>query len=278
MKKFIYVLFLVGIAWLIKLSYDFYQISAQVETLQATLHQSEQQNAHLNDRLVAIQRQALGQQDQSLATDSKQIKTEVASGLSPNFVIQQQLELVQFALQQQQYVYAVEKLNQLEQALEHYALADAVKKSLHQSIEQDKQNIQQFVLARNAQQTLLEDILHQLDQKIAEEIESTQLKPSSHVAEHFWQKWFQIDVVTQASAELVNRKIILKETQLRILLAQQALARGEALEYQSMLNLAIQQLNALPDAASQQLKQQLINLKQIQMLPVPKLNSTAILG
>ncbi|OTG67218.1 hypothetical protein [Acinetobacter silvestris] len=278
MKKFIYVLCLVGIAWLIKLSYDFYQISAQLETLQNALHQSEQQNANLNDRLVALQRQTVGQQDPNLVMDSKQIKTEVASGLSPNLVIQQQLELVQFALQQHQYVYAVEKLNQLEQALEHYALADTIKKSLQQSIEQDKQNIQQFVLASNAQQTLLEDILHQLDQEIAKELENTQLKPSKSVTEHFWQKWFQIDVVTQPSSELVNRKIILKETQLRILLAQQALARGEVLEYQMMLNLAIQQCNALPDAASQKYKQQLINLKQIQMLPAPKLNSIAILG
>ena len=121
-----------------------------------------------------------------------------------------------------------------------------------------------------------EYILQQLDQKIGQELSNTQLRPSTDGHEYFWQKWFQVDVVTQASSELVNRKAILKEAQLRILLAQHALAQGEVVEYQSLLNLAIQQLNTLPDAGSQKLKQQLMNVKQQPMLPVPKLSSTAI--
>lgn len=275
MKKLIYVLCLVSMAWLIKLSFDFYQISARLESLQDALHQSEQQNAHLNDRLVAIQRQAEGQSEQP-ASQALPQNSDAISSLTPNLLIQQQLELVQFALQQQQYLYALEKLNQLQQAIQHYALADTLKTSLYQAIEQDKQNIQKFVLAINAQKAQLDDILQQLDQKIGQELSNTQLRPSTDGHEYFWQKWFQVDVVTQSSSELVNRKAILKEAQLRILLAQHALAQGEVVEYQSLLNLAIQQLNTLPDAGSQKLKQQLMNVKQQPMLPVPKLSSTAI--
>ncbi|MEG0489234.1 MAG: hypothetical protein RR575_15080, partial [Acinetobacter sp.] len=78
--------------------------------------------------------------------------------------------------------------------------------------------------------------------------------------------------------ELVNRKFILKETQFRLLLAQQLLSKGQSSEFQSMLNQAIQQLDQLPDKSSQKLKQQLLQLKQMPMLPVPKLSSLAVLG
>ena len=275
MKKLIYVLGLVAMLWLIKLSFDFYQVSARLDGLQDALHQSEQQNAHLNDRLVAVQRQAEAQSEQPTSQVSPQ-NSDAISNLTPNLLIQQQLELVQFALQQHQYVYALEKLNQLQQALQHYALADTLKTSLYQAIEQDKQNIQKFVLAMNTQKAQLDDILQQLDQKISQELKNTQLMPATHSNAHFWQKWFQVDVLGSSSPELVNRKAILKEAQLRILLAQHALAQGETVEYQSLLTLAIQQLNTLPDAASQKLKQQLLNVKQMPMLPVPKLSSTAI--
>ena len=275
MKKLIYVLGLVAMLWLIKLSFDFYQVSARLDGLQDALHQSEQQNAHLNDRLVAVQRQAEAQSEQPTSQVSAQ-NSDAISSLTPNLLIQQQLELVQFALQQHQYVYALEKLNQLQQALQHYALADTLKTSLYQAIEQDKQNIQKFVLAMNTQKAQLDDILQQLDQKISQELKNTQLTPATHSNEHFWQKWFQVDVLSSSSPELVNRKAILKEAQLRILLAQHALAQGETVEYQLLLTLAIQQLNTLPDAASQKLKQQLLNVKQMPMLPVPKLSSTAI--
>ena len=275
MKKLIYILGLVAMLWLIKLSFDFYQLSARLDSLQDVLHQSEQQNAHLNDRLVAVQRQAEAQSEQPASQVSPQ-NSDAISSLTPNLLIQQQLELVQFALQQHQYVYAIEKLNQLQQALQHYALADTLKTSLYQAIEQDKQNIQKFVLAMNTQKAQLDDILQQLDQKISQELENTQLTPATDSNEHFWQKWFQVDVLSSSSPELVNRKAILKEAQLRILLAQHALAQGETVEYQSLLTLAIQQLNTLPDTASQKLKQQLLNVKQMPMLPVPKLSSTAI--
>lgn len=278
MKKLISLLFIIAIAWLIKLSYDFYQVSQQVTAIQETLHKNEQKNANLNDQVVAIQRQVPETPEQNSAIQKKHVDIEKPKGLSPLVVIKQQLQLVQFALQQQQFVFAIEQLTQLDQTLEQYELASALKQSLHQAIADDKQSIQQFVLARNGQQEQLDGVLQQIDQSIEQEIHQPTLSPAKVAPTHFWQKWLQIDVVDHQSPTLANRQFILKEAQLRVLLAKQALNRGQNLEYQTMLNQVVQQLNQLPDAKSQQLKQKILRIKQIQMLPVPKLNSMAILG
>ena len=276
MKKFIYFLLFVALGWLIKLSYDFYHVSQQLDDIQQVLHKNEQKNASLNDQLVAVQRQA----DEPTSKESKKTATvdTPIEGISPSVVIKQQLELVQFALQQQQFVYALEHLTQLNQSLDHYTLADTVKQSLHQTINQDIQSIQQFVIAKNGQQAQLDAMIKQIDQNLIAELKNNQLSPAKNQSEHFWQKWLQIDVVETNAPALVNRKFILKETQFRLLLAQQLLSKGQSSEYQSMLNQAIQQLDQLPDKSSQKLKQQLIQLKQIPMLPVPKLSSLAVLG
>ena len=276
MKKFIYFLLFVALGWLIKLSYDFYHVSQQLDDIQQVLHKSEQKNASLNDQLVAVQRQT----DEPTSKESKKTTTVDAhiEGISPSVVIKQQLELVQFALQQQQFIYALEHLTQLNQSLDHYTLADTVKQSLHQTINQDIQSIQQFVIAKNGQQAQLDVMIKQIDQNLVTELKNNQLSPGKNQPEHFWQKWLQIDVIENNAPELVNRKFILKETQFRLLLAQQLLSKGQSSEFQSMLNQAIQQLDQLPDKSSQKLKQQVIQLKQIPMLPVPKLSSLAVLG
>lgn len=279
MKKFIYLLMMIAMAWLLKLSYDFYQVSQQVADIQATLHKSEQKNANLNDQLVAIQRDTdVPVTDKKKAQSSTLTVEDKPIGLSPNIVIKQQLQLVQFALQQRQFVFALEQLMQLNQNIEKYDLAETLKQSLHQAITQDKQSIQQFVLARNTQQEQLDDVLSQVDQSLQQALTQPQMSPAKITPTHFWQKWFQVDYIDQKTSLVAQRQFILKETQLRVLLAQQALLRGQNTEYQTMLNLVVLQLNQLPDEMSQQLKQKILKLKQIQMLPVPKLNSTVILG
>lgn len=266
-------------AWLLKLSYDFYQVSQQVADIQATLHKSEQKNANLNDQLVAIQRDTdVPVTDKKKAQSSTLTVEDKPIGLSPNIVIKQQLQLVQFALQQRQFVFALEQLTQLNQNIEKYDLAETLKQSLHQAITQDKQSIQQFVLARNTQQEQLDDVLSQVDQSLQQALTQPQMSPAKITPTHFWQKWFQVDYIDQKTSLVAQRQFILKETQLRVLLAQQALLRGQNTEYQTMLNLVVLQLDQLPDEMSQQLKQKILKLKQIQMLPFPKLNSTVILG
>lgn len=276
MKKFIYVLLLIALGWLIKLSYNFYHVSQQLNDIQQTLHKSEQKNASLNDQLVAVKRQT-DEPTQEVAKKTTSIQTPIA-GIHPSVVVKQQLELVQFAMQQQQFVYALEHLTQLNQSLDHYALADAVKQSLHQTIAQDIQSIQHFVIERNAQRDQLEALLKQVDQALITELKNNQLKPDQDQSQYFWEKWFQVDIVETNTPALANRKFILKEVQLRLLLAQQLLVKGQTAEYQEMLNQMIQQLDILPDAASQKIKQKILKMKQTSQPPIPKLNSLAVLG
>lgn len=277
MKKFIYVLLLIALGWLIKLSYDFYQVSQQLNNIQQNIHKNEQKNASLNDQLVAVQRhsdtpeQSVSQQ---VATPSK---AQVV-GIPASVLIKQKLELVQFAMQQQQFVYAVEHLTQLSQSLDQYTLADAVKHSLHESIQQDIQNIQQFMIEKNTQRDQLETVLKQIDQSLMTELKNNQLKPDQAKNEYFWEKWLQVNVVESELPALANRKFILKETQLRVLLAQQLLLKGQNAEFQVALKQATETLEILPDASSQQLKQQILKLMQSPSLPAPKLNSLAVLG
>lgn len=277
MKKFIYILLLIALGWLIKLSYDFYHVSQQLTEIQQSLHKSEQKNASLNDQLVAVQRQS----DEPVKKETAQKVVSVPEqivGISPSVVIKQKLELVQFALQQQQFVYAIEHLTELNQSLDHYALADAVQQSLHQAIAQDMQSIQQFVIDRNAQQDQLNILIKQIDQSLQKELKNNQLSVPQDHPKHFWEKWLSVDIVEPDSAALANRKFILKEAQLRLLLAQQLLSKGQSTEYQEMLNQVVQLLDTLPDATSQKLKQQILKLKQITQAPIPKLSSLAVLG
>ena len=280
MKKFIYLLFFIAMVWLGKLSYDFYHVSQQLTDIQSTLHQSEQKNATLNDQVVALQRdptaaRAAPAKNAPTAPQNKQLITQ---SIQPSTLIKQQLELVKFALQQQQFIFALEQLVQLNKNLDQYNLADSLKSSLHQAIQQDMQAIQKFSQMRNEQQEQLNEFLQQLDQAIQAEIQQPNLSPAKQNAQYFWQRWFQVQRVDQSSAALVNRRLILKESQLRIILAQQALLRGEDVEYQNMLNLVIQQLDELPDANSQKFKQQLLKIKQMPILTVPKLNTSTVLG
>ncbi|WP_372403909.1 hypothetical protein ACDW34_01955 [Acinetobacter piscicola] len=280
MKKFIHFLFFIALAWLGKLSYDFYHISQQLADIQNTLHQSEQKNATLNDQVVALQRDptVVNSVPAKNVPNSLLSKTLEIQSIQPSTVIKQQLELVRFALQQQQYIFAVEQLVQLNLQVEKYNLADSLKNSLRQAIQKDIQAIQKFSQARDVQQEQLNHVLHQLDQAIQVEIQQPHLSPAQQNPEHFWQRWLQVQRVDRSANELVNRRLILKETQLRIILAQNALLRGEYVEYQNMLNLVIQQLDPLPDAQSQKFKQKLLQIKQMPILSVPKLNTITVLG
>ena len=278
MKKIVYLILVVALAWLMKLSYDVYAITQQLGMIQNDLHQGEQKNATLTDQLVAVQRGVDTTNATTSATASTLTTGQTQTGLSPIILIKQRLELAQFALEQQQFVYAVEKLNELDYAIEDYALAAALKQSLHQTIAQDKTRIQQFIVAKNQQLEKFDDALLALDHQLLRQAENTQLKPTTKPTTHFWQNWFSVQSVKQPEVDLVNRRMVLKEVQIRILSAQQSLLRGQMKDYQQMLDWAIQQLDTLPDADSQKLKQYIIQLKQLPTILTPKLNSLAIMS
>ena len=278
MRKFIGLILILALLWLAKLSYDSYLLSQRFDLLQQNITQMEQNNANLNDHLVALQRQFTYPADQSSTASEPAPSAAIHTALNPVILVKQQLELVQFALQQHQYIYAVDKLNQLNQSLASYTLAPALERSLHESITKDKQAIQQFVISKNQQQQSFDDLIQLIDQDLQMAQENTHVELKRQQQQHFWQGWFQLQRVDRAPAELINRRIILKEVQLRLLLARQAINDGHLTEYQHVLSMAIQQLAQLPDQSSQDLKLRLEKLKQLPALPVPKLITLELLG
>ncbi|MBU3847627.1 MAG: hypothetical protein H9855_11795 [Candidatus Acinetobacter avistercoris] len=277
MKKFLYLLIVFVVLWLAKLSYDNYLISNQLVDIKTDLHQAEQRNASLNDQLIGLQRTAIPDNTSHSKSISPDQKAGDHSLLNPSQLLKQQLKLVQFALEQQQYVYALEQLNQFDFNVEAYDIAETLKNALHQAVEQDRKAIQGYVLARNVKIEQLNGLLAQIEQQLNEEENNVDLKVYSNTTDSFWQKWFKVDFVDRQSTALINRKLILKEVQLRLLSAQQSLLRGQFLEYQKILKLIVSELNTLPDQNSQQLKKKVQTLQQVQMQPILKLNTAAIL-
>ncbi|TCB78677.1 hypothetical protein E0H89_05370 [Acinetobacter sp. ANC 3781] len=280
MKKILILLLILSLLWIIKLSYDVFNVSAQQTELISSLHRIEQNNANLNDQLVALQRQVkveAGTVAQGVQAEHD-LKAIEASNIDPVVVIKQQLDLIEFMLKQQKLNEALDKLMNLDRNLEQYTLAPSLKQSLHQVIAKDQQVIQQFASDRVAQQTKVDGLIHQLDQALTQEINIPKLSSGQPQTKHFWQRWLVIEPAKQPAVALMQRPLILKEAQLRLLLAHQALQQGQYLEYQESLTEIIQLLHQIPDEKSRQLIQNIQKIKGFTVIPTPILNTRALLG
>lgn len=275
MRKIGYLILGLSLLWLAKLSYDVAQYSQTVPQLQQQLSQTEQRYALLNDQFVAVQRQ-LQNNRMPESADKSSIPMTV-DGISPIALIKQHMQLVQFALDQQQFIYALEQLNQAQQQVLQYAVSPALQDSLLKSIEQDKQAIQQFVLNQTQQQQQLDHLLQQLDQKITQDLQNPKVSIEKGESATWWH-WFKLEKVQRSSPDLMSRNITLKEAQLRLLLASQALHEGQFTEYQKSVQEVIQLLAELPDQNSQQMKLRLEKISNQQAVPTPKLTSLGLLG
>ncbi|OTG69400.1 hypothetical protein B9T25_02130 [Acinetobacter sp. ANC 4470] len=277
MKKIFILLLVLALLWILKLSYDVFKITAQQTELANNLHRIEQSNANLNDQLVALQRH-VDVKGESVSSGEHDLKTIEPLSIDPILVVKQQLDLIEFMLKQQQFNEALDKLMHLDRNLEQYALAPSLKQSLHQVIQKDQQAIQQFVSARVAQQEKLNVLIRQLDQALTQEINMPQLDASQPQSKYFWQRWIVIEPAKQPAVALMQRPLVLKEAQLRLLLAQQALQQGQYLEYQKSLVEIIELLNQIPDQKSRQLIQNIQKIKGFTVIPTPILNTRALLG
>lgn len=277
MKKLLVLLLVLGVLWVVKISFDLHQLSVGQDTLMRQQSALEQRNASLNDQLVAINRQVNDVAPVEGNTTSTNTVSAVG-GLQPTVLIAQQLDLVEFALQQQQYSFAVDKLNQLNQDVHTYELAPALKASLHQVLTKDQKIVMQFVQANLEQQNKIKAVLDQIDQAIAQEIKTQYTQPEPQPEHSFWRRWIQVESVQQPNAVLMQRAIILKEAQLGLMLAQQQLQKGQYIAFQQELTGVIQTLKQLPDAKTQYFIQRLSELKKIPANTVPALNTRALLG
>ncbi|MFO1353238.1 MAG: hypothetical protein U1E88_00775 [Acinetobacter sp.] len=275
MRKIVYLILALGLVWLAKLSYDVAQYSQTIPQLQQQLDQTQQRYALLNDQFVAVQRQA---QNNRVVEPAEDMVTMPATmtGVAPIILIKQHLQLIQFAVEQQQFIYALEHLNQLQQQIVQYAVAPALQQSLMKAIEQDRLAIQQFVLAQTQQQQQLDHLLQQLDQKIQQEISNPNITLQKTATGSWWQL-FRLERVEQPATDLMNRHVLLKEAQLR-LLASQALNQGQTSEYRKSVQEVIQLLVKLPDQNSQQIRSRLEKVLNLPAVPTPKLTTLGLLG
>lgn len=276
MKKLVVIVVLIALIWIVKLSFDVMQISAQQQQLSQSLHLVEKTNANLNDQLVALQRRNYTQDAAEQSAVSRAVPQEDA--IQPLEMVARQLDLVEFSLQQQQFHYATEMLENLDRELNEYALAPALKQSLHQVIQQDHKQIQQFITTRDAQYQQVSQLLQQLDQQLKQQVQQPEMNPADVDDRYFWQKWLSIESAKQPATQLMQRQIILKEAQLRLLLARQVLMQGQYVQYQQEVNDIIQLLQQLPDQKAQQLVQQLEKIKNLNIVPAPSLKTRALLG
>lgn len=276
MKKLVVIVVLIALIWILKLSFDVMQISAQQQQLSQSLHLVEKTNANLNDQLVALQRRNYTQDAAEQSAISSAIPQEDA--IQPMEMVARQLDLVEFSLQQQQFHYATEMLENLDREVNEYALAPALKQSLHQVIQQDQKQIQQFITTRDAQYQQVSQLLQQLDQQLKQQVQQPEMNPADVDDRYFWQKWLSIESAKQPATQLMQRQIILKEAQLRLLLARQVFMQGQYVQYQQEVNDIIQLLQQLPDQKAQQLVQQLEKIKNLNIVPAPSLKTRALLG
>lgn len=276
MKKLVVIVVLIALIWIVKLSFDVMQISAQQQQLSQSLHFVEKNIANLNDQLVALQRRNYTQDAAEQSAVSSAVPQEDA--IQPMEMVARQLDLVEFSLQQQQFHYATEMLENLDRELNEYALAPALKQSLHQVIQQDHKQIQQFITTRDAQYQQVSQLLQQLDQQLKQQVQQPEMNPADVDDRYFWQKWLSIESAKQPATQLMQRQIILKEAQLRLLLARQVLRQGQYVQYQQEVNDIIQLLQQLPDQKAQQLVQQLEKIKNLNIVPAPSLKTRALLG
>lgn len=280
MKKLFVVVVIVAVLWLAKLSFDLFQVNAQQTELMQQQTLLQQRNAGLNDQVVALKRQLNGTAPEMSAatTSNASIAAEATHSIEPMMVVGQQLDLVEFAMQQQQFAVALEKLNQLDQQLDQLSLAPALRMSLHQVIQKDRETLKQYVTERQLQSDKMKNTLQSIDQLLEKEI----LKPYSSKEQQkglsFWQKWIQVESVEQPSPVLMQRSLVLKEMQLRLILAQQVLNQGQYPQFQQEITEIMQIMQQLPDASLKPIRQRLEQLKDIPVISVPLLNTRALIG
>ena len=276
MKKLYILVLLIAILALFKMGFDVYSLNAQQSVLNEKIDKIEKVNSTLNDQLASIQRQDI--KDVSQQTNSNDNQREQNLVIQPKDMIKQQLNLVDFALKQHQFHYAMDKLLELDRQIDAFVLAPAIKNSLHQVIAKDVESIKQYVKNNEAQQQKMNQLLFQLNKELSVEISSPHLTIAQDEKKYFWEKWFTVEKVNQPVQHLMQRSIILKEAQLRIFIARSALAQGQYVQFHQEMNDVVSLLNQFPDQTAQTLIKQIQSIDAMTVLAPPTLSTRTLLG
>ena len=168
MKKLVWIVSLVAILWVIKLSYGVYEFNTSQQLISDQIRDLQQQNANLNDQVIAFKRQATSTTSES---ENKHSATNDNKAVSDDSVlVRQHLDFIEFALQQRQYATALEKLSQLEQSLKNYQLSVALRDSLQATLVKDREMLKQFIASELNQDNQLKEIMRKIDAEISSEM------------------------------------------------------------------------------------------------------------
>ena len=146
------------------------------------------------------------------------------------------------------------------------------------SVAKDLQLVQQFSQANMKEQERITLLLQQIDQLLSDDLKNRNLNIPTDEQAGFWQRWFKLERINDVNIGLNQRDLILKEVQLRLMMARQILIQDQYLEFQQELEQIQSILKVLPDAQAQTLIKQLNQLKQTPKIAVPQLNTRALVG
>lgn len=276
MKKFLIVLLVLTTTWVVKLSYELFVLRASVTELSSNFELLQQQNASLNDNVVALKR-SIAQQTTQATMPQQAVAAPTTANNDDTELVRQQLNLIEFALQQQQHSVALERLSQLQANIESYVLAPAIRDSLNNVLSKDQEMLKTFINTRVIQHNKINNLIHHMDREIQQELQVQHTAPTQHTTS-FWQRFIQIESVKEPSAVLMQRGLVLKEAQLRLLIVQNTLQQGQQIPFQQALSAVAEVLAQLPDAKSQQWIKQLYQIKATPLTPTPHLNTRTLIG
>lgn len=279
----IFMLLVVG-----KLQFDHSQQQRKLNELQEQLSRMEQRNANLQDQWVAWQREK-EQVSQGQNTTAKALQPPIAQTQNEQSMaehlqyqqfrqLRQQLELIQFAIQQQNLVWAMERLTNIEQHMMEYFISDSLKQSLAQSLAKDKSQLIHYQHYQQQRLLQIDRILNQLQHQLEQEFKQPSMRYQAPEHASFWQRFWKIESASSANPELYQHRVLLKEIQLNLLVLKQSVLSQQPAEFEQQLQEIQHRLQYLPDSLSQPLNTQFTELSALQQVKLPQLSSLALLG
>lgn len=281
MKKITFGLCAVSLIWLIKLNYDVQELSINTTDLQGQLIRAQQENANLKDQFVALQREA----NKNTTTKAKATSVPATpilvdhteSALDPIHIIHQQIDAIEFALKVNQDLYALDLIQRLKGALHEYALADTLRHSLEISLNQDQANIEEYHQQKLSQKNQIQLVLQKIDVQLKGLLNRTAYRYQPKQSDHVWDKWLSIQKLEQPKTDLMYQKIIIKEVQLHLLLAEQCLNAEDYQGYLQHLKYMEEQLQQVMGVQATELGALFVKAQRAPKPPIIQLTTTQIL-
>lgn len=232
----------------------------------------EQQNAQLKDKIVALERQKLMTND-TVVTTQPQLQQQLNQHIQQ---LKQGFEFVQFALQQQQWTIALQRLEQIDQSIDSLSISEPLKLSLHQSILVDREQIKVAYQKSQQQQQIVQDLLRQLEQTLQQQL-SLDYQPQEQ-KRSFWQRLWVIEKTAQPIIQPAQFQLLIKEIQLDVMMLKYLNVMQNPVEYQQAMVNIQNKMQHLPEPLHAKINDDVQKLAQIKILTLPKLSSLALLS